>query len=136
MTTNDPFVKYAGVATERYGTPYYITNEERDIIAEHDFSDNPTLEIQRDIFVFHCLIGCRVSALLAMTPQNVINGAVEYMPQKTKKNPKVVRVPLNKRASALVEKYKDNENCNGKLFPFISSQKYNVAIKTPSHKKC
>ena len=41
----------------------------------------------------------------------------------------MVRVPLNTRALALVEKYKGREGLNGKLFPFISSQKYNVAIK-------
>lgn len=52
------------------------------------------------------------------------------MPQKTAgERPHVVRVPLNTRALALVEKYKGREGLNGKLFPFISSQKYNVAIK-------
>ena len=43
--------------------------------------------------------------------------------------PKVVRVPLNSRAKTLVEKYAGRDDLNGKLFPFISSQKYNVAIK-------
>ena len=65
-----------------------------------------------------------------MTPESIINGAIEYMPQKTaRERPQVVRVPLNSRALALVEKYEDREGLNGKLFPFISSQKYNVAIK-------
>jgi len=67
---------------------------------------------------------------MAMTPASIINDAIEYMPQKTKgERPQVVRVPLNTRALALVEKYKGREGLNGKLFPFISSQKYNVAIK-------
>ena len=113
-----------------YGTPYYITIEERDRIADFDMSANPALEIQRDIFIFQCLIGCRVSDLMAMTPASIINDAIEYMPQKTKgERPQVVRVPLNNRAKALVEKYAGREDLNGKLFPFISSQKYNVAIK-------
>ena len=130
LTHNDPFAKYNGVTTEKYGTPYYITIEERDQIADWDLSSNPALEAQRDIFIFQCLIGCRVSDLLAMTPASIINGAIEYMPQKTKgERPQVVRVPLNTRAQALVEKYKDREGLGGKLFPFISSQKYNVAIK-------
>lgn len=89
-----------------------------------------SLEAQRDIFIFQCLIGCRVSDLLSMTHDSIINGGIEYMPQKTAgERPQVVRVPLNTRALALVEKYKDREGLNGKLFPFISSQKYNVAIK-------
>ena len=130
LTTNDPFAKYNGKTTEVYGTPYYITIEERDRIADFDMSANPSLEIQRDIFIFQCLIGCRVSDLMAMTPASIINDAIEYMPQKTKgERPQVVRVPLNNRAKALVEKYAGRDDLNGKLFPFISSQKYNVAIK-------
>ncbi len=130
ITLNDPFAKYNGVTTERYGTPYYLTLEERDTIADFDLSDNPSLEIQRDIFIFQCLIGCRVSDLMALTPNNIIRNAIEYMPQKTSgERPQVVRVPLNSRALALVKKYKGRDGFNGKLFPFISSQKYNVAIK-------
>lgn len=129
ISDNKPFQNYSGNSVERYGTPYYLTIAERDQIADFDLSANPGLEAQRDIFIFQCLIGCRVSDLLAMTPDNIINGAIEYMPQKTKgERPQVVRVPLNKRALALIDKYKDRD-CNGKLFPFISSQKYNDAIK-------
>lgn len=130
LTTNDPFSKYNGITTERYGTPYYITIEERDQIADFDLSKNPSLEAQRDIFIFQCLIGCRVSDLMAMTPDSIINGAIEYIAQKTAgERPQVIRVPLNTRAKALVEKYADREDLGNKLFPFISSQKYNVAIK-------
>ncbi len=129
ISDNKPFSKYTGNKVEHYGTPYYLTIEERDRIADLDLSAVPSLEVQRDIFIFHCLIGCRVSDLMALTPDSIINGAVEYMPQKTRgKCPKVVRVPLNNRAVALIEKYRDAD-CQGKLFPFISSQKYNVAIK-------
>lgn len=129
ISENKPFQNYCGNSVERYGTPYYLTIAERDQIADFDLSANPGLEAQRDIFIFQCLIGCRVSDLLAMTPDNIINGAIEYMPQKTKgERPQVVRVPLNKRALALIDKYK-NRDCGGKLFPFISSQKYNDAIK-------
>lgn len=129
ISDNKPFQNYCGNSVERYGTPYYLTIAERDQIADFDLSSNSGLEAQRDIFIFQCLIGCRVSDLLAMTPNNIINGAIEYMPQKTKgERPQVVRVPLNNRALTLIEKYKHQE-CGGKLFPFISSQKYNVAIK-------
>lgn len=44
LMEEQPFTKYKGNTTERYGTPYYISLEERDIIAAHDFSDNPSLE--------------------------------------------------------------------------------------------
>lgn len=131
MTFNGRIAKYNGKTTEVYGTPYYITLEARDKIAGYDLSANPSLEAQRDIFIFQCLIGCRVSDLMAMTPGSIINGAIEYMLQKTKgERPQVVRVPLNAIAKALVEKYAGSDDLmNGKLFPFISSQKYNVEIK-------
>lgn len=127
ITGNRPFLNYSGKTTEKYGTPYYISIEERDILANYDMSNYPKLEEQRDIFIFQCLIGCRVSDLMMMTQDNVINGAIEYVPNKTRRDrPQIVRVPLNKRALSIIEKYKD---CGEKLLPFISKQKYNDAIK-------
>ena len=61
--------------------------------------------MQRDIFVFQSLIGCRVSDLWAMTNNNIIGGAVEYIAGKTiDGNPKTIRVPLNKLGKAILEK--------------------------------
>lgn len=128
-TENRPFSKYEGITTEKYGTPFYITIDERNQIADFDLSLRPQLAIQRDIFVFQCLIGCRISDLLKMTDNNIIEEMVEYIPNKTKEErPIVVRVPLNERAKALVIKYRGIDPKN-RLFPFISSQKYNDSIK-------
>ena len=103
--------------------------EERDKIADFDLSANKSLEIQRDIFIFQCCIGCRVSDLMRLTPSNVINGYLEYIASKTMNDRSdVIRVPLTQRAKDILEKYKDVEK-DGKILPFISSQKYNVAIK-------
>ena len=128
LTNNRPFAKYNGIHTERYGRPYYISTEERDIIANFNLSDNPSLATQRDIFIFQCLIGCRVSDLMRMTQGNIINGAVEYIATKTQKErPEVIRVPLHERAAALIQKYAGIGG--NRLFPFISPQRYNDAIK-------
>ena len=44
-------------------------------IADADLSgESETLQEQRDIFVFQCQTGCRVSDLLRLTPGNVQNG--------------------------------------------------------------
>lgn len=129
LMDEQPFDNYKGNTTERYGTPYYITLEERDIIASHDFSDSPSLETQRDIFIFHTLIGCRVSDLYRLTHKDIINGAIEYIASKTLKDrASTIRVPLNQRGLDLIEKYKGKDP-QGRLFPFISQQKYNIAIK-------
>jgi len=126
-TSNMP-LKDLQIKSEQYGTPWFLTIDERNKIADFDLTDSPKLEAQRDIFIFQCLIGCRVSDLFALTKSSVVNGGIEYIPRKTKDNkPVVVRVPLNGRAQAILEKYKDYKG--KKLFPFISPQKYNDAIK-------
>lgn len=143
-TDNDPF-NGIEIGSEVYGTPYYLTLEERNLIAEADLraackrlSEEEkeaislpvlTLMVQRDIFIFQCLIGCRVGDLMKMTPENWVGEQIEYIAGKTKdKKPVTVKVPLNSRAKALVDKYKGVDR-KDRLFPFISSQRYNDAIK-------
>ena len=124
-TRNNPFDDYS-VGACLYGTPYYITIDERKQLYNAVLPE--PLATQRDIFVFQCLIGCRVSDLWGMTRANIIDGAVEYIPRKTKEgNPVTVRVPLNSTAKEILAKYADF-NGNG-LFPFTSQQQYNIDIK-------
>lgn len=128
-TSNNPFALF-DMPSQTYGTPYYITLAERNKIADFDLSDNPRLAVQRDIFVFQCLIGCRVSDLYNFTPANVINGTIQYIAQKTaREKPRTVIVPLNSRAKEILARYYDGMRTDGKLLPFIKEQKYNVRIK-------
>ena len=129
-TKNRPFdgVK---IGSEKFGTPYYITIGERNMIAEYDLSGNKSLEAQRDIFVFQCFVGCRVGDLVKLTDDNIVDGVLVYAPHKTKDEGEQTlqaRVPLHPKAKALIEKYK-GADAKGRLFPFISPQKYNDAIK-------
>ena len=127
QTNNNPFINYT-ISDCIYGTPYYITIAERNHLYNFDLSSRPAIEVQRDIFIFQCVIGCRVSDLMKLTRKNLINGAIEYIPQKTREeNPTTVRVPLNSIASAILEKYKDDDR--KALLPFVSAQKYNDDIK-------
>lgn len=126
-TQNRPFDQFR-IDECTYGTPIYITLEERDKLLEKDLSEYKQVEIQRDIFVFQSLIGCRIGDLYRMTKRNIIDDAIEYIPRKTKDgNPVTVRVPLNDKAKAILGKYKDYTG--DKILPFISEQKYNDAIK-------
>ncbi len=126
-TNNNAVARYKLSACV-YGTPYYISIEERNRIYRMNLSRHPELAIQRDIFVFQCLIGCRVSDLLKLTRANLVNGGIEYIPTKTKEERgAVVRVPLNSIAREIVERYASEDRAA--LLPFIASQSYNYAIK-------
>ena len=145
-TSNKPFEGIT-IGTAKVGTPYYITINERNQIADCDLKaiwetmpkserqlarmPIETLIVQRDIFVFQCLIGCRVGDLLNMTESYIHDGILVYTPHKTKDEGDEsvqARVPLHQKALSLIEKYRGVDP-KGRLFPFISAQKYNGAIK-------
>ena len=126
--TKSPFKGFK-MQGEIYGTPYYITQEELNKI----YSTQSSWDVQRDIFVFQCCIGCRVSDLRRLTWENVQQDDegrwwVSYIPNKTKnESARVARVPLNDMAVEIMMRYKD---CKGwGLLPTISQQKYNDNIK-------
>lgn len=124
-TERNPFSRFK-IEGAKYGTPYYINIDER-----HKLEETPMegmVAVQRDIFVFQCCIGCRVSDLYSLTYDNIVDDVIVYTTQKTAKdNPRMASVPLVSTAKALIEKYYDPER--GTLFPFISHQKYNIYIK-------
>ena len=145
LTTNRPF-EGIKIGTAKVGTPIYISIEERNKIASYDlekkwqemddeFRKNCGMPIQtiimcRDVFVFHCFIGCRVSDLIKMTPKYIENNILVYTPHKTKDGEEAIqaRIPLHPKAIELIKKYKGMDT-KGRLFPFISADKYNDAIK-------
>lgn len=138
-TITDPFNDYIPVK-EEYGTPFYLTIKERNQIYKHDFSSKPNLELQRDIFIFQCMVGCRIGDLYKFTKKSIDLqtyiengetkeiGMIGYIAGKTKKgDPKTINVPLTNISLNIYKKYK---NVGGeKLFPFISMQKYNDTLK-------
>lgn len=127
LTSNDPFREFK-ISQDIYGTPYYITIEERHQIEQADLSHRPALAAQRDVFVFQCCVGCRVSDLRTLTADNVINGMVHYIARKTQTgHPVTLKIPLNQTALDIIERYADPHR--KALLPFISDQKYNDAIK-------
>jgi site-specific recombinase XerD len=123
--TNYPFNSFS-IEAEAYGDPVFITVEERDLLYNANI-ENESLARVRDMFVFQCLIGCRISDLTKLKKSNIINGCIEYIAGKTKDNkPRVARIPLTEKAKAILAKY---DLPNGDLLPYISHQKYNDYIK-------
>lgn len=117
-THNNPF-KERQIKECVYGTPIYITDEERRKIYETYLSYDKRLEQQRDIFIFQCMIGCRISDLYSMRQSNIITEktskgdriCISYIPRKTKEgNPITVSVPLNAIALNILKKYEYMKN--------------------------
>lgn len=123
--TKNPFNKYK-IDEAKYGTPFFLTIAERNHLYKFDFKARKELAVQKDIFIFQCLIGCRVADLMRLTAANVIDGFIEYVAGKTSdENPTTIRVPLTETAKEIINRYAGGE----KLLPFISEVNYNLAIK-------
>lgn len=138
-----PFDNYR-IKAEVYGTPNFLTLQERDAIYNTQI-ENPSLAVQRDIFIFQCHIGCRISDLYKLTEANITQDGnfIQYIQEKMRRSkPQTVRVPLTDTAKEIIERYR-HRNRNNRLidfrsksnrldvglFPFISEQRYNDAIK-------
>ena len=125
-TTEQPFLRFK-VEQEKYGTPYFLTLEERDRIAALRLEDEK-LATYRDIFILQCYIGCRVSDLFRLGPTNVVEGRLEYVPLKTSRETmQLVRIPLHPVAAEIVMRYYNKGRAT--LFSRTLMPYYNKAIK-------
>lgn len=127
FTENRQFFGYHN-ETPKYGEPYYLSIDERNHLA--DFPMSGSLAIQRDIFIFQCLVGCRVGDLYRLTDNNIDGNMLHYVPDKTVRDdkPAMCHVPLTDRAMEIIERYRGLDR-KGRLLPFVCDQKYNKWIK-------
>ena len=126
--TGNPFDTYVS-GRNVYGPPVYLTLEERRRIEACDLSAHPKLALQRDLFVFQCCVGCRVSDLMSLSKSNIVDGELIYVARKTRgESPQTIRVPLNRTASEVLRRYAGL--AGDRLFPAVCSRVcYNAAIK-------
>lgn len=125
--SNNPF-KTRPIENSVYGTPFFLTIEERNHLYSHNFSATPKLATQRDIFIFQCMVGMRVGDLYRLTSDNIVDGTLEYVPAKTAgRCPTTLRVPLNAIALEILQRHARPAPMS--LFPFSSRHKYNSDIK-------
>lgn len=101
MTSRD-FME--GVETPRAieRDPICLTADEVDRLQRAELPES--LRGARDLFILQCSLGCRQSDLRKLTEAHVRTGVFEYIPAKTgKRSQRVVAVPLNRRAKAVIE---------------------------------
>ena len=123
----NPFDEYT-MPNEQYGDPFFLTHEELETLIAFD-GLSEAKKVQRDIFVFQCNVGCRVSDLYALTEANIKDGWLVYAPQKTQRDTGViVEIPLTPIAQEIIARYR-GVDMSGRLFPFITDVCYNRAIR-------
>lgn len=96
-----------------------LSENEIDLIFNHNFSDKPSLDNARNWLIIGVWTGARAGDLLNLTTKKINSEFIEYVAQKT--DQKIV-LPLHWQVKAIMEK------CNG-LPHKISTQKYNDYIK-------
>lgn len=124
---SNPFDNY-NIRTDVYGTPVWLTMQEVEQLYQTPMPSK-SLSVQRDIFVFHCLVGCRVSDLKSLTEKNITDdGMLQYIQHKLRKKvPATIRVPLTDTAMEIIERHKGR--VYGRLLPFITDAQYNISIR-------
>jgi integrase len=89
-------------------------------VFEYDLSDKPKLERVRDLFVFGCATGMRISNYSKVEKKDIHSGMIKVRDQKN--TDKSLKVPLNDFSIFILKKYEYK-------LPKISSQKFNDYIK-------
>ncbi len=104
-----------------------LTNEEFQAIIKLDLSENKRLDKVRDIFIFSCATGLRLSDLQDLKREHIRNGSIRKTAVKTNQP---LDIPLTPISENILEKYKEQH----KPLPLISGQKLNEYLKEVGEK--
>jgi integrase len=126
VTIKNPFNDFE-ITPELYGEPILLTKKERDLLFNLSI-ENDRLKKVRDIFLFQCFCGARISDLMSLKRKNLQDGILSYIPQKTSKETmKTVEIPLNDKAIEILQSYNE---ADGYLLPRMSDVEINRTLKT------
>ena len=124
--TNDPFIGFK--IKFKKSNRVYINNEELFILK--NIKLNKSLHKIRDIFLFACYTGLSYIDLYNLNIKNIQIGDdnLKWIFIKRHKTDIPSNVPILPPALIILNKYKTQNNING-IFPMISNQKTNIALK-------
>lgn len=93
--------------------------------------DEKNLELIRDMFCFMAFTSLRYSDLENLKKANVFDDHIEIC---TKKTHDKLSIPLTIHAKEIIDKYKDENYKNGKMFRVYANQKLNKLLKEAAEK--
>ena len=98
----------------------YLTDNEINKIAKHDFSDSERYDNTRDLFIIGLRTGLRVSDFLRIGKENILGNIINITTQKTNQN---LFIPIHPQFQEILDKR------NGEFPREITDQKFNLYIK-------
>lgn len=104
----------------------YLDENELKAVRNHDFSNNPSLDRVRDVFVFCCYSGLRYSDVENLKRSNIRNNKMYITTIKTSDR---LEIDLNDITRSILDKYKNCQFKDNKALPVISNQKMNDALE-------
>jgi integrase len=110
--------KYIGIKREKVET-VEISLKEEEIKAIYELEIDERYRATKDIFVFSCLTGLRISDIINLKKHN---WKQDFLNVQTIKTGEILQIPLRKTAKKILQKY------HGEL-PTIYEQKYNKQLK-------
>ena len=97
----------------------FLIKEELSLLSETPFKRDNHI---KEAFLFSCLTGLRVSDLMSITHEQIINGTLKYRQQKSKEE--FHYLPLTKSALEIVESLKKSHKSNLIFWKLPSSTSY------------
>ena len=128
--TKDPFVGFK--ISFKKSNRVYINKDELETLKNITLNNN--LNKVRDVFLFSCYTGLSYIDLYNLSLKNIIKGydGLQWIFVKRQKTDIPSNLPILPYAFSILKKYKKEKNIN-RIFPMISNQKTNKALKEISH---
>jgi integrase len=105
---------------DRYETPI-ITLDDEELIALWTWEAGKYEKV-RDVFIFGCMTSLRYSDIITLQKKDIINGVINKVAKKSRKDKEKYIVPLNAISKQILEKYDYN-------LTFYQSQPFNRLLK-------
>jgi len=135
LLQTNPFAGFK-MQSFRQANKIFLTAEEIELLKRHDLGGNLSLQRVKDIFLFSCYTGLRHSDVVQLQSSMIKQDAdglywISLVQQKTGD---VVDIPMLDYAANIYMKYEDYRKANnGKVFPVLTNQKVNAALKVISN---
>jgi len=128
--TKDPFFGFK--ISFKKSNRVYVTNNELHTL--QNITLNSSLSKVRDIFLFACYTGLSYIDLYNLSLKNITKGIdnLQWIYVKRQKTNIPSNIPILPVAFSILKKYKKQKNIN-RIFPMISNQKINKALKEISN---